>query len=323
MSSKKVQNLDYLVCSYSQKSLNRETNNEPNEDYLFFDKKAGVYLLADGVGGNPAGDLASNMAVQMTYMQLKDLHTELDNGDIDKSEISEIIKESVEFSNSLIYNTANAYNISKKVNQNIKRLKYEENNLEDNLLLNNIEEEIDKLNYGKEWIQSIQQMGTTLDVLFIYDKKAYTAHVGNGRIIQFGKYKQLKYQTTEQVTFQGDKPSNMDEWSVIESKLPIDHYVGQGKGLVVQSNSFDIKPKDIIYMFTDGVSHVLSEKEIRRESKNFLSSAKNIIKRTYKPHQLAKIISRRNYISLIEAKNKIRRKDDASIIGIKAYIKGD
>ena len=43
----------------SDKGLVRENN----EDALYVDDKAGVYILADGMGGHEGGEIASNIAV--------------------------------------------------------------------------------------------------------------------------------------------------------------------------------------------------------------------------------------------------------------------
>jgi protein phosphatase len=43
-----------------------------NEDYILVDKKRGIFLLADGMGGHQAGEVASELAVKTAYQYLKD-----------------------------------------------------------------------------------------------------------------------------------------------------------------------------------------------------------------------------------------------------------
>ncbi len=45
---------------------------EHNEDFILVDKKRGIFLLADGMGGHQAGEIASELAVKTAYQYLKD-----------------------------------------------------------------------------------------------------------------------------------------------------------------------------------------------------------------------------------------------------------
>ncbi|MBP7508590.1 MAG: Stp1/IreP family PP2C-type Ser/Thr phosphatase [Prolixibacteraceae bacterium] len=40
---------------------------EHNEDYVFVDKRRGIFILADGMGGHQAGEIASELAVKTAY----------------------------------------------------------------------------------------------------------------------------------------------------------------------------------------------------------------------------------------------------------------
>jgi protein phosphatase len=54
------------VASRSDRGLVRENN----EDYLLADPERGIFLLADGMGGGPAGELASSLAVEAAHGSL-------------------------------------------------------------------------------------------------------------------------------------------------------------------------------------------------------------------------------------------------------------
>ena len=43
-----------------------------NEDYLLADDQNGIFILADGIGGNNAGEMSSQIAVNESYLYLKD-----------------------------------------------------------------------------------------------------------------------------------------------------------------------------------------------------------------------------------------------------------
>ena len=51
-----------------------------NEDYIRTDDDLGIYLLADGIGGHKAGEVASALAVETVYSVLRSniVHTEAD-----------------------------------------------------------------------------------------------------------------------------------------------------------------------------------------------------------------------------------------------------
>ena len=47
---------------------------ETNEDSYLVDDERGIYVVADGVGGLPHGDLASRLAVQFFQAMIRDGH---------------------------------------------------------------------------------------------------------------------------------------------------------------------------------------------------------------------------------------------------------
>jgi PPM family protein phosphatase len=50
-----------------------------NEDAILVDQGKGIFLLADGMGGHNAGEVASKLAVEVTHDYLKDLIGRLEN----------------------------------------------------------------------------------------------------------------------------------------------------------------------------------------------------------------------------------------------------
>lgn len=53
-----------------------------NEDAVFVDEGKGIFLLADGMGGHQAGEVASGLAVRKTYIYLKDRVSQTVDGNI-------------------------------------------------------------------------------------------------------------------------------------------------------------------------------------------------------------------------------------------------
>lgn len=62
---------------------------EQNEDRLFFDRGLGIAVVADGVGGHKAGEVASSMAVTLIPDALKPRLEKTENGD----ELPELLRE--------------------------------------------------------------------------------------------------------------------------------------------------------------------------------------------------------------------------------------
>lgn len=62
-----------------------------NEDRFFVDKDQGIFLLADGMGGHQAGEVASNLAVEEAYAYLKDKISQTN----DEKDISKLLAEAL------------------------------------------------------------------------------------------------------------------------------------------------------------------------------------------------------------------------------------
>lgn len=74
---------------------------ENNEDtfYVSKDIKVPLYLVADGMGGHKAGEIASSMAIDIIEKNF----TNLKNKSIDEDKIIKLIKKSIEEANTKIY----------------------------------------------------------------------------------------------------------------------------------------------------------------------------------------------------------------------------
>ena len=74
-----------------------------NEDSLAFDTKHGFAVLADGMGGYNAGDVASQMAVALL---LKGLNKHLNATDIAEQELQNIVCDEIAKANTAVYHAA-------------------------------------------------------------------------------------------------------------------------------------------------------------------------------------------------------------------------
>lgn len=71
---------------------------ETNEDNLYVDKEVGLFIVADGMGGHRAGEVASEMAVRVISSVIKEKVSEAD-----KKNIFSVIKKSISIANDEIY----------------------------------------------------------------------------------------------------------------------------------------------------------------------------------------------------------------------------
>lgn len=108
---------------------------ENNEDFYYVDIDKGLFIVADGMGGHNAGEIASRYAIKFFCNHFYSLIDEDDN----EEHVETYIDRSVRFANKKLYE------ISKD-------------------------------------IKSLDGMGTTLTVLYLYKGKAYIANVGDSRV---------------------------------------------------------------------------------------------------------------------------------------------
>ncbi len=77
----------------SAHKTDRGKRREINEDSIIVDSDRGIFLLADGMGGHQAGEIASSMAVKKCYTYLKEnLHDTLKDKDYQKILIDAVFK---------------------------------------------------------------------------------------------------------------------------------------------------------------------------------------------------------------------------------------
>jgi len=85
---------------------------EHNEDHIGFSQELGIAVLADGLGGHQAGEIASHMAVESVLENLQKLAGRMTDGEAARpmsgARILEFISNTISYSNSLIYQASEA-----------------------------------------------------------------------------------------------------------------------------------------------------------------------------------------------------------------------
>ena len=83
--------------------MSKVPNGIKNEDDKKADRSRYVFLVADGIGGNPAGDEASKFAVNTTYNRFKDDIPYIRKGTIKEKDISSHIEQAIKAANEGLY----------------------------------------------------------------------------------------------------------------------------------------------------------------------------------------------------------------------------
>lgn len=77
-----------------------------NEDHIGFNQNLGIAVLADGMGGHQAGEIAAQMAVQFVLESLQSLIKQQSTGPITSSQLLEYVSHTISDSNCRIFQEA-------------------------------------------------------------------------------------------------------------------------------------------------------------------------------------------------------------------------
>jgi serine/threonine protein phosphatase PrpC/CRP-like cAMP-binding protein len=199
-----------------------------NEDNFLVDKKLGVFIVCDGMGGHAAGEVASAIAVRTMHEELKrekDLLEDFVNGatgaaKVTPREIVALLEHAVQAACSKIHSEAN----------------------------------IDDAKRG---------MGTTLSALLVLGSRGFVAHVGDSRIylMRGGNV----HQVTEDHTVINEllKRGKLSREAIekIAGKNAITRAVGVYERVDVDTLALEVLPGDTFVLASDGLTGYLESLE--------------------------------------------------------------
>ena len=197
---------------------------EKNEDYFCVEKNAGLLMVADGIGGSLAGEVASRMAIEVVRDFITDEESPSQKKISSSGEHSESamkLAEGVKLANRVIFDTS-------------------ENN------------------------SSYHGMGTTLTAALIKEDRLSVVHAGDSRSYLFraGCLQQLTDDhslVAEQVRLGMITEEEAERSSI---KNVITRSVGASPELEVDINEINLADGDILMLCSDGISGVLTNEEI-------------------------------------------------------------
>ncbi|MFK8002979.1 MAG: Stp1/IreP family PP2C-type Ser/Thr phosphatase [Polyangiales bacterium] len=200
-----------------------------NEDSFLVDKKLSLFIVADGMGGHAAGEVASSMTCRVIRDALaaeRDALTTFAQGDssgVDRKDILRLIEASIQEACS-------------KVHQ---------------------EGIIDESKRG---------MGTTVDALLIVGTRGFIGHVGDSRIYLYrqGSVHQLTedHSLVNELLRRGKLTREQIDKSAVQYKNAVTRAVGVYASVEVDVFDFDVLAGDRFLLCSDGLSGYLEESEL-------------------------------------------------------------
>lgn len=196
-----------------------------NEDTIGSDRDIGVVVLADGMGGYKAGEVASAMAVSMILEDLRDSLRNTKKGQIDGesgfSTETLLVKKAIERANQTIYQTAQSQ-------------------------------------------PQCHGMGTTLVTVAFYDDRLTIAHVGDSRLYRL-RDNEFEQVTSDHSLLQEliDKGFyTPEEAKKSLNKNLVTRAMGIELNVAADFQEDVVMPGDIYLMCSDGLSDLVDDEEM-------------------------------------------------------------
>lgn len=214
-----LQVMSYKVSTYGLSDIGLVRLN--NEDFWSSVPEIGFYVLADGMGGHRAGEVASKEAVNILCSLVKEHLSS--RGDFNLEEVHGIIQIAIEQTNEKVYKMG----------------------LSD---------------------QNLRGMGTTLCCLYFHPKGLVFANVGDSRIYRYRDNK------LEQISKDHSLMREMMDLGQLSEKHSseflfkniITRAIGTEISVEPSVHIADVNDQDLYLMCTDGLSDLLSHKEIEQ-----------------------------------------------------------
>lgn len=198
-----------------------------NEDSIANDVRFGLAILADGMGGYNAGEVASGMAttVLMTELQSALTHTAPfepdDAGAEARTAAARLMREQIAKANTAIFSASQSQ-------------------------------------------PQYSGMGTTLVTALFYDNKMTVAHIGDSRLYRFraGQFSQI---TRDHSLLQEQIDSGMiteEEAKHSQNKNLVTRALGIDPTVEAEVHDYDTQPGDIYLLCSDGLSDMVEDPEI-------------------------------------------------------------
>ena len=197
-----------------------------NEDCIEARPEIGLYVLADGMGGYNAGEVASGMATSLIADGLMEewrpVEVDRMRREDAKALAERLIREQVARANSAIFTTS-------------------QNNPE------------------------CAGMGTTLVVCHFYDDFVTVAHIGDSRLYRL-RGETMEQITRDHSLLQEQLDSGLitpEEAKLSQNKNLVTRALGIDPSVETEVHTYDAEPDDVYLLCSDGLSDMVEDEEIR------------------------------------------------------------
>jgi len=195
-----------------------------NEDSIGTDADIGLAVLADGMGGYNAGEVASGIAVAMLTTEMKQALSEREPHELDgggEPLAVKLVRENSAKANSAIYQTAKSQ-------------------------------------------PQYSGMGTTLVVALFYDNRMTVGHIGDSRLyrLRSDRLEQVTrdHSLLQEQIDSGMITKEQARFS--QNKNLVTRAVGIDPEVETEIHTYDVQPGDIYLLCSDGLSDMVSDEDI-------------------------------------------------------------
>ena len=197
-----------------------------NEDAVFVNPNLGLVILADGMGGYNAGEVASSMATTLLSSELETAFATTPPYEADGAAgpvfAHHAIRDKVALVNSAIYNAAESQ-------------------------------------------PQYAGMGTTLVTALFYDNQATVAHIGDSRLYRL-RDGELSVITRDHSLLQEQIDSGMitaEEARFSQNKNLVTRALGVDPDVETEMHDYPVQPGDLYLLCSDGLNDMVEDEEIQ------------------------------------------------------------
>ncbi len=234
---------------------------EHNEDTIAGDADSGLLVLADGMGGYKAGEVASGLAVK-TIVSMVHEHMQRENlsaGDAETglARTSIILRDAIQRANKIIYQTAHTQS-------------------------------------------QCEGMGTTVVAALFFDNRVTIAHVGDSRLyrVQDGKFERITmdHSLLQELVDRG--LYSAQEAQRAANKNYVTRALGVEPNVEVEIREIPVQKGELYMLCSDGLSDMVEDEDIHLTISTFSASLANVARQLI---QLANDNGGRDNISVLMA----------------------
>src|SRR6202050_1898498 len=214
---------------------------EHNEDTIAFDPDIGLLVLADGMGGDTAGEVASGIAVKTILNLVRESVDRQDLNNLDResgmSRPSIILRDAIHRANKIIYQTARTQ-------------------------------------------PNCEGMGTTVVAMLFFDNRASIAHVGDSRLYRLrpDKFEQvtMDHSLLQELVDRGFYSA--EEAQRAANKNYVTRALGVEPNVDVEVQEVPVQKGDYFVLCSDGLSDMVEDDDIHLTLTTFGANLENATK---------------------------------------------